>query len=153
VVLVWVLAACGPEKVRQHLLGPALERLLRDGPRPDGAYAEDIRRRWSTHHRLIRGNDLCDALINEWDRTAAATEPKFTCTGVLRPFIRNPLWSAAAGPLYVAEVLTGMPTYRRSSADTSRSQRYPAGWLSDSTGDSGSGKSAPLHHRQRRTGQ
>lgn len=43
-----LLAACGPEKVRQHVLGPALERLLRDGPRPDGPHADDIRRRWST---------------------------------------------------------------------------------------------------------
>jgi Caspase domain len=94
-----LLAACGPEKVRQHLLGPALERLLRDGPRPDGPHADDIRRRWSTHHRFIRGDDLWDALIKQWDRAATPTEPRFIQTGDARPFIRNPLWSAVAGPL------------------------------------------------------
>lgn len=58
-----MLVACGPEAVRQRLLGPALQRLLRDGPRRDGEHAQDIRRRWSVHQRLIRGDDLFDALI------------------------------------------------------------------------------------------
>ena len=39
------------------------QRLLRDGPRRDGEHAQDIRRRWSVHQRLIRGDDLFDALI------------------------------------------------------------------------------------------
>ncbi len=128
------------------------ERLLRDGPRPDGPDAEDIRRRWSTHHRFIRGDDLWDALIKQWDHAAAATEPKFTSTGDARPFIRNPLWSAAAGPLSVAEVLTGVPTispfFGRQAAVATVS-----GWLAQQqhgvyvvTGAAGSGKSALLHH-------
>ena len=147
-----LLAACGPEKVRQHQLGPQLERLLRDGPRPGGPDAEDIRRRWSTHHRFIRGDDLWDALIKQWDHAAAATEPKFTSTGDARPFIRNPLWSVAAGPLSVAEVLTGVPTisafFGRPAAVATVSS-----WLAQQqhgvyvvTGAAGSGKSALLHH-------
>ncbi len=147
-----LLAACGPEKVRQHQLGSQLERLLRDGPRPDGPHADDIRRRWSTHHRFIRGDDLWDALIKQWDHAAAATEPKFTSTGDARPFLRNPLWSVTAGPLLVAEVLTGVPTI---SAFFGRQAAVAtvAGWLAQRhhgvyvvTGAAGSGKSALLHH-------
>ncbi len=146
-----LLAACGPEKVRQHQLGPKLERLLRDGPLPDGPEADDLRRRWSTHRRLIRGDDLWDALITQWDHDAAPTEPKFTTTGAPRPFIRNPLWSPAAGPLTVTEVLTGIPAippfFGRQSAVATVS-----GWQADPsgvcvvTGAAGSGKSALLHH-------
>ncbi|BBX47688.1 hypothetical protein GCM10009641_18860 [Mycobacterium cookii] len=147
-----LLAACGPEKVRQHVLGPALERLLRDGPRPDGAHAQDIRRRWSTHHRMIRGDDLWDALIKQWDRTAATTEPKFAQTGDARPFIRNPLWSATTGPLSVAEVLTGMPTVSPffgrhvEVATVSSWQDQHQHGVYVITGAAGSGKSALLHH-------
>jgi tetratricopeptide (TPR) repeat protein len=147
-----LLAACGPEKVRQRVLGPALERLLREGPRPDRPGADDIRRRWSTHHRLIRGDDLWDALIKQWDPQAAPTEPKFTATGDARPFIRNPLWSAAAGPLFVAEVLTGTPTAARffgrrdEVATVSNWQAQQQHGVYVITGTAGSGKSALLHH-------
>ncbi|MGQ9411148.1 caspase family protein [Mycolicibacterium gilvum] len=147
-----LLAACGPEKVRQHVLGPALERLLRDGPRVDGPHADDLRRRWSTHHRLIRGDDLWDALIKQWDRAAAPTEPKFTQTGDARPFIRNPLWSPAEGPLSVAEVLTGTPAQslffgrHEEVATVSSWQAQQQRGVYVITGAAGSGKSALLHH-------
>jgi tetratricopeptide (TPR) repeat protein len=147
-----LLAACGPEKVRQRVLGPALERLLREGPRPDRPGADDIRRRWSTHHRLIRGDDLWDALIKQWDPQAAPTEPKFTQTGDAHPFIRNPLWSAATGPLLVAEVLTGTPTASRffgrrdEVATVSNWQAQQQHGVYVITGTAGSGKSALLHH-------
>lgn len=145
-----LLAACGPEKVRQHQLARQLGRLLKDGPSPEGPHAEDIRRRWSTHHRLIRGDDLWDALIKQWDRSAAESEPRFTSTGDARPFIRNPLWSMAAGPIPVAEILTGLPS---AAAFFGREAELATvvGWLRGKraglyvvTGAAGSGKSALL---------
>jgi len=146
-----LLAACGNEKIRQHQLGPELERLLRDGPHGDSPHADDIRRRWSIHHRFIRGDDLCDALIKQRD-PAAATEAKFTSTGDPRPFIRNPLWSVVAGPLSLAEVLTGVPmvlAFFGRQAEIATVAR----WLAERhlgvyvvTGAAGSGKSALLHH-------
>ena len=146
-----LLAACGPEKVRQHQLGPQLERLLQEGPRPNGPNAEDIRRRWSTHHRFIRGDDLWDALIKQWDHAAADTEPKFACTGDARPFIRNPLWVEAAGPLSVAEVLNGTtvtPAFFGRQVAVSTISSWLAGrehGVYVVTGAQGSGKSALVH--------
>jgi tetratricopeptide (TPR) repeat protein len=147
-----LLAACGPEKVRQHQLAGQLERLLKDGPSPEGPHAEDIRRRWSTHHHFIRGDDLWDALIKQWDRSATETEPRFTCTGDARPFIRNPLWSVAAGPIPVAEILTGLPTVATFFGRETELSTV-GGWLKGRfaglhvvTGAAGSGKSALLAH-------
>lgn len=146
-----LLAACGPEKVRQHQLGSQLERLLREGPRPDSPYTADIRRRWSTHHRFIRGDDLWDALIKQWDYAVADTEPKFASIGDARPFIRNPLWEMGAGPLSVVEVLNGTDARsvffgRQNAISTIVS------WLNGQSfgvyviaGAQGSGKSALLH--------
>ena len=62
-----MLFACGPETVREHLRLPALERLLRDGPRSDDGQSQDIRRRWSVRNHLISGDDLIDALVKEWN--------------------------------------------------------------------------------------
>lgn len=146
-----VLAACGPEKVRQRQLGPQLARLLREGPHPQGPYVDDLRRRWSTHQRFLRGDDLCDALIKQRDPDAPSV-PEFTSTGDARPFLRNPLWSPATGPLLVDEVLTGVPTrstfYGRQAAVATVVR-----WLTEQrcgvyvvSGAAGSGKSALLRH-------
>lgn len=145
-----LLAACGPEKVRQHQLARQLERLLKEGPSPEGPHGEDIRRRWSTHHRLIRGDDLWDALIKQWDHSTAETEPRFTSTGDARPFIRNPLWSMAAGPIPVAAILTGLPSVAAFFGREAELANV-VGWLEGKraglyvvTGAAGSGKSALL---------
>lgn len=146
-----LLASCGPEKVREHQLGPQLQRLLRDGPHPDGPHADELRRRWSTHQRYLRGDDLADALVKQWD-PGAASSPEFSATGDARPFLRNPLWSPAAGPLLVDEVLTGVQStsvfYGRQTAVATL-----AGWIAERrcgvyaiTGEAGSGKSALLRH-------
>src|SRR5664280_2299559 len=61
-VWVGILTACQPwEKARDGALGQMLCRLLEHGPA-----TPDLRLyRWSAHQRLLRGDDVCDALVKE----------------------------------------------------------------------------------------
>jgi tetratricopeptide (TPR) repeat protein len=145
-----MLFACGPETVREHLLLPALERLLRDGPRSDDGQSKDIRRRWSVRNHLISGEDLIDALVKEWNFDSAPTQPDRASVGDSRPMIRNPLWSSVAGPALVREVLTGdAPTPKFFGRETALSA--VSEWADNNdhgvftiVGTPGSGKSALL---------
>ncbi|HET9653937.1 MAG TPA: ATP-binding protein, partial [Kineosporiaceae bacterium] len=98
-VWVGVLAACSPlEKARDGLLAKALCDLLDRGPS-----SPELRvHRWSAHNRLIRGDDLCDALVKEWGSDAQT--PQFLGTGSAWFMIPNPLYRADA-PLGVVEHL------------------------------------------------
>src|SRR5262249_57041684 len=58
-----ILVSCSRADIgaRDGAFGEALLELLTDGPR-----SPDMRRRWSRHNRLIRGDDLGQALLEDW---------------------------------------------------------------------------------------
>ncbi|MGH8905029.1 MAG: caspase family protein, partial [Egibacteraceae bacterium] len=62
---VWVgvvTSALTLERARDGRFGAHLVRLLREGPRD-----EALRLRWSAHSVGVRGDDIIDALLKEWD--------------------------------------------------------------------------------------
>lgn len=65
--------------------GKALLQLLSDGPR-----SADMQRRWSRHNRLIRGDDLGQALLEDW--TGEDQRPDFLRRGSAWYMLPNPLW-------------------------------------------------------------
>ncbi|MHA4854221.1 AAA family ATPase [Rhodococcus sp. MSC1_016] len=102
-----VLTSCASnERARQQSLGPRLKELLTSGPDPDAAHADELWRRWSPRNRLIRGDDLGDAVQKEWDPTKLA-KPLFSQVGDSRPMIRNPLWSEDSQPVIVQDLFDG----------------------------------------------
>lgn len=104
---VGVLTSCASnERARQQSLGPRLKELLTSGPEPDAAHADELWRRWSPRNRLIRGDDLGDAVQKEWDPTKLA-KPLFSQVGDPRPMIRNPLWSEDSQPVIVQDLFDG----------------------------------------------
>jgi hypothetical protein len=61
-VWVGVLTSCrAAETAVDGRFGPRLVALMREGP--SDPY---LRRRWSVHNRFVRGDDLCDALLEGW---------------------------------------------------------------------------------------
>jgi hypothetical protein len=98
-IWVGVLAACSAaETARDGLLAAVLRKLLDDGPT-----TPDLVRRWSFHNRLIRGDDLCDAVLKEWPGTAY--RPEYASSGSPWWMIENPLWDADAPPQVVEHLL------------------------------------------------
>lgn len=147
-----VLVACGPrDAARTRVLGEAIVRLLRYGPRLDGPHAQDVRRRWTVHQELIRGDDLCWTLIKELEQLQVEPLPTFDAIGHFPlPMIRNPLWRPAATAATVREVLTATPS-RRPFFGRRRAVSTISEWIEAShygiyliTGGPGAGKSALL---------
>lgn len=148
---VGVLTSCAADEiVREQTLGPALIRLLSSGPDPAGQHADLLRRRWNPHCEFVRGDDLCDAVLKQWDHSYGAL-PHFAQAGSAMPMVRNPLWSPTAAPTLVQEILDGAPVRRFTGRN--REIGIVQSWaLADEpgifviTGRSGSGKTALLAH-------
>ncbi|MEO7195039.1 MAG: hypothetical protein ABIZ05_09470 [Pseudonocardiaceae bacterium] len=99
---VWfgILVSCsaGDIGARDGAFGEALLRLLRDGPR-----SADMRRRWSRHNRLIRGDDLGQTLLEDW--TGEDQCPDFLRRGSAWYMLPNPLWDPGAPEEVVEHLL------------------------------------------------
>ena len=99
---VWfgVLVSCstGDIGARDGVFGDVLLQLLRDGPR-----SPDMQRRWSRHNRLIRGDDLGQAVLEDW--TAQDQRPDFLRRGSSWYMLPNPLWDEGAPEEVVEHLL------------------------------------------------
>ncbi len=96
---VGVLASCLPlETARDGLLGRKLLELLEDGPQ-----TPYMRVRWSVHNERIRGDDLCDALIKEWD--SEVQRPQYEGNGDAWWMLPNPLYKRGAPEQVVEHLL------------------------------------------------
>jgi tetratricopeptide (TPR) repeat protein len=98
-VWVGVLASCLPgETARDGVFGHRLVELLKAGPE-----TPELRVRWSSHAMFIRGDDLCDALIKEWD--SAAQTPAYLSRGSAVGMFPNPLYDPGAPERVVEHLL------------------------------------------------
>ncbi|WP_433291571.1 tetratricopeptide repeat protein [Pseudonocardia sp. CA-142604] len=100
---VWfgVLVSCAardPEGAKDGAFGAVLMRLLERGPR-----SPDMQRRWSRHDRMIRGEDLGQALLEEW--TEEDQRPDFLRRGSAWYMLPNPLWDEGAPEVVVEHLL------------------------------------------------
>jgi hypothetical protein len=87
------------EQARDGAFGAVLQRLLSEGPR-----SADMRRRWSRHNRLIFGDDLGAALVEDWHDQDQ--QPEFVSRGGRRRFmVPNPLWEPDAPEQVVEHLL------------------------------------------------
>ena len=94
-VWVGVLTSCLPaEMARDGVFGKLLARLLREGPEQRAETRDLLMQRWSPHNRLIRGDDLCDALLKTWGSDAHT--PDFHSRGSAWWMFPNPLYDAGA---------------------------------------------------------
>ena len=98
-VWVGVLASCQDvERAQDGELGRRLRRLLAEGPT-----SPQLRVRWSVHNERISGDDLCDAVIKEWD--SDAQRPAYHGTGNAWWMLPNPLHRADAPEQVVEHLL------------------------------------------------
>ncbi len=96
---VGVLASCLPiETARDGLLGRKLLELLKDGPK-----TPYMKVRWSAHNERIRGDDLCDALLKEWN--SEVQRPQYEGNGDAWWMLPNPLYKAGAPEQVVEHLL------------------------------------------------
>ncbi|MGZ6574644.1 MAG: AAA family ATPase [Solirubrobacteraceae bacterium] len=145
---VGVLASClSVETARDGLLGRKMRELLERGP-------EDplLRVRWSRHNEFLRGDDLCDAVLKEWDSEVQA--PQFQANGNAWWMFRNPLYDADAPEQVVEHLLRaarGGAHVGERSWFTGRTEEVNqvVGWVRDGRpgvhvvmGSAGTGKSA-----------
>lgn len=99
---VWtgVLASAGEgERARDGLFGRRLQELLEHGPTDP-----DLRRRWSRHNRMVRGDDLCDALLKQWPDDDVQ-RPDLATRGSAWWLLPNPLWQQDAPEQLVEHLL------------------------------------------------
>ncbi|MEV0731884.1 ATP-binding protein, partial [Polymorphospora sp. NPDC050346] len=98
-VWVGVLSSCQDlETAQDGLLGQRLRKLIDEGPR-----TALMRVRWSVHNEFIRGDDLCDAVLKEWDSDRQS--PQFQGRGSAWWMIRNPLFDPGAPERVVEHLL------------------------------------------------
>jgi tetratricopeptide (TPR) repeat protein len=99
---VWfgIVVSCSAADIgaRDGVFCEVLLRLLREGPR-----SPDMRRRWSRHNRLIRGDDLGQALLEDW--TEEDQRPDFLRRGSAWYMVPNPLWDQGAPEEVVEHLL------------------------------------------------
>ena len=96
---VGVLASCLPiETARDGLLGRKLLELLKDGPK-----TPYMKVRWSAHNERIRGDDLCDALMKEWN--SEVQRPQYEGNGDAWWMLPNPLYKQGAPEQVVEHLL------------------------------------------------
>ncbi|MDQ1738959.1 MAG: hypothetical protein QOE53_611, partial [Pseudonocardiales bacterium] len=146
---VGVLAACSADvTTRDGVFVEQLARLLEKGPQDP-----DLQRRWSRHSPLVRGDDLCDALIKEWPADLPQL-PEYLATGSAWYMVTNPLWKKGAPPQVVEHLLmaarSGTEPRSWFTGRTSEVDRV-VGWVRGRqpgvhviTGSAGTGKSAVL---------
>jgi tetratricopeptide (TPR) repeat protein len=99
---VWfgILVSCGTlQTAKDGVFSKLLLKLLTDGPDE-----RDAQRRWSRHNRLIFGDDLGTALLEEWP-DAEEQRPDFLYRGQRWFLIPNPLWEPNAPEVVVEHLL------------------------------------------------
>ncbi len=99
---VWVgVLASAPdyEKARDGVFGARLRKLLRDGPT-----SPEQQLRWSSHSVGVRGDDVCDALVKEWD-TREEQQPTWTSYGDPGVMFPNPRYAPGAPEKIVEHLL------------------------------------------------
>ena len=131
------------------LLAEKLVELLDYGPRKP-----ELRLRWNAFQALLRGDDLVDALLDEWQDTRQ--RPEWMAFGQAVPFLPNPLYRAGASERIVEHLLWSARGGAQSEAGfwfTGREEQLRAvvGWIEREqpglcliTGPAGCGKSAVL---------
>ena len=98
-VWVGVLASCLPtETARDGIFTPRLAKLLKNGPE-----TPELRVRWSPHSVFVRGDDLCDAMLKEWD--SSAQSPDFLSRGSAWWMFPNPLYNPGVPEQVVEHLL------------------------------------------------
>ncbi|MEV0171301.1 tetratricopeptide repeat protein [Streptomyces sp. NPDC050803] len=98
-VWVGVITSClPPEKARDGLFGQRLRKVLAVGPD-----LPELRMRWSVHNEYVRGDDVCDAVVKEWN--SGAQTPDFRSRGSAWWMFRNPLYDAGAPEQVVEHLL------------------------------------------------
>ncbi|MFT4393819.1 AAA family ATPase [Gordonia lacunae] len=94
-VWVGVIVACRKsEYTPEARLGEFIAELLTSGPDLRAPHGSELRRRWSFHSKFIRGDDLCDAVLKQWN--LGSPLPNASSVGNATPMLPNPLWSATA---------------------------------------------------------
>ena len=91
-----VTSAQALEKARDGVFAERLGKLLREGPS-----TPELKLRWSAHNACVRGDDLIDALVKEWD---AEQQPVFVQQGNAWTMLPNPRFDPQA-PARVVEHL------------------------------------------------
>ena len=145
---VGVLASClDVETARDGLFGQRLRELLAHGPR-----TPELRVRWSPHSRYVRGDDVCDAVLKEWDSDVQT--PDFSSRGSAWWVFPNPLYNEGAPEQVVEHLLQaarGGAGRQERSWFTGRTTEVDqaVGWVRSGrpgiyviTGSAGTGKSA-----------
>jgi len=96
---VGVLASCLElETARDGLFGLRLRDVLTNGPK-----TPELRVRWSSHNRFVRGDDVCDAILKDWDSDVQS--PDFSSRGSAWWVFPNPLYNAEAPEQVVEHLL------------------------------------------------
>ncbi|WP_222598299.1 tetratricopeptide repeat protein, partial [Lentzea tibetensis] len=147
---VWlgILVSCSTADygARDGAFGNLLRKLLLEGP--DSA---DQKRRWSKHNEYIHGEDLGNALLEEW--ISSDQRPHFRREGNPWYIVPNPLWTPGAPEEVVEHLLLaarGGKSDAHHSWFTGRTDEVNkiASWVTASpgvrvvTGSAGTGKSA-----------
>ncbi|WBB91405.1 tetratricopeptide repeat protein [Verrucosispora sp. WMMC514] len=98
-VWVGVLTSCqAAETAQDGLLGKRLRELLHVGPELPA-----LQLRWSVHNEFIRGDDLCDAVVKEWNSDRQT--PQFQGRGSAWWMFRNPRYDPGAPEQVVEHLL------------------------------------------------
>jgi len=83
-----IAASLGDEPARSGALSRVMQRLLSVGPTKGN---KDVAGWWVANRPYIRGNDLLETLLNEWDEPRQ-TPTRFLGGGLDGDFVRNPLF-------------------------------------------------------------
>ena len=150
---VWVgvlASALAYEKARDGIFGARLRKLLRDGPS-----SPEQQLRWSSHSVGVRGDDVCDALVKEWD-TREQQQPTWTSNGDPGVMFPNPRYDPRAPEKIVEHLSLAARGVEPGGEGFYFSGRIPeldrvVGWMATGTpgvfvitGPTGCGKSAIL---------
>jgi tetratricopeptide (TPR) repeat protein len=96
---VGILASCQDyERARDGALASKLLELLERGPNDQA-----LRMRWSSYQAGVRGDDLVDAVVKEWDEERQ--KPKQDSLGDAWPILPNPLYQPDAPEQVVEHLL------------------------------------------------
>ena len=150
---VWVgvlASALGYEMARDGVFGARLRKLLREGPS-----GPEQQLRWSSHRVGVRGDDVCDAVVKEWD-IREEQQPTWTSNGDPWVMFPNPRYDPGAPEKIVEHLLLAARGVEPGGEGFYFSGRIPeldrvVGWMNTGTagvfvitGPAGCGKSAVL---------
>src|SRR4029450_10372163 len=94
-----IASAMDSEEAREGVFRAPLLKLLREGPSDPW-----LRIRWSAHNKGVRGDDLIDAIVKEWDHSISQ-RPKPVCTGDPLVMFPNPQYDPDAPDRIVEHLL------------------------------------------------